>query len=201
MSSDRPYKHLSGRIAPCFLVCALLVVAHTAFGGPSPYPAKSTVAGQSLKRIGSGLREFLFFDIYTMGAYSTSGSCDPGAIVYKDEVKYLRLDMIREISKERMRSTLRDTLLDNLPKNNTEQMKKKIEVFLSYLKKDLQKGAVMEILYVPGKGTLLKQDGRDLGPYTTGKQFAETLWRSYFGGNTCCKSLKSDIIEQCKAGK
>ena len=61
--------------------------------------------GSTLKLVGSGIREFLFFDIYRMDAYSESGRCDASGIVGAEETKHLRLIMIREISKSRMQKT------------------------------------------------------------------------------------------------
>ncbi len=156
------------------------------------------VEDKTLKLIGAGLREFLFIDIYRMSAYSETGSCKPSDIVYKNENKALRLKMLRDIPAERMRSTLRDTLEANLPegKPNTK-LKKKIEEFLARYKTDLKKGSYIELIYIKDKGTIVKRDGVRLG-ITTGKGFADLLWKSYFGGNTCCSSLKSDILKECK---
>ena len=157
-----------------------------------------TINGKTLKLIGSGLREFLFIDIYRMSAYSESGDCKPSKIVYKNETKALRLKMLRGIPAERMRSTLRDTLADNLPKNkDNTALKQKIESFLARMDKDLESGAYVELIYIPGQGTIAKRNGKRLG-VTPGKDFADLLWKSYFGGDTCCSGLKSSILKACK---
>jgi hypothetical protein len=158
-----------------------------------------TVNGKNLKHLGEGLREFLFIDIYKMNAYSESGACTPTEIVYKNETKMLTLTMIRSIPKDRLTSNLRSTFEDNLPKKgDIEGLKKKIDTFLSMFKKDLDAGTDVDIIYTPGKGTIIKEKGKQIGQATAGKDFAELVWRSYFGGNTCCKALKSSIIEACK---
>jgi hypothetical protein len=157
-----------------------------------------TVNDKTLKLIGAGLREFLFIDIYRMSAYSESGDCNPSKIVYKNETKALRLKMLRGIPAERMRSTLRDTLDDNLPKDKDNTvLKQKIESFLARMDKDLDSGAYVELIYIPGQGTIAKRNGQRLG-VTPGKDFADLLWKSYFGGNSCCSSLRSSILEKCR---
>lgn len=161
------------------------------------FPATASVEGTTVKRIGSGLREFMFMDIYTMGAYSQSGTCSATALTSKDEVRYLKLVMKRELPKNRMTSNMRGSLEKNLPRDASEELKGKVETFLSYIKSDLPEGGVVEIAYRPNVGTTLKLNGKSLGPAVPGKDFADTLWRSYFGPKTCCNSLKEQILEPC----
>jgi hypothetical protein len=159
------------------------------------------VNGKPLKLLGTGLREFLFIDIYSLSAFSESGACKPTDIVYKSETKALRLTMLRNIPVDRLTSNLKSTFEDNMPKKgDIEALQKKIESFLSYFKKDLTKGTEVEITYVPGQGTIARRNGRAMGPAIRGSDFAQLVWRSYFGGNTCCSSLKSEIISACKKG-
>ena len=163
-------------------------------------PKTKNVAGKSLKLLGTALREFLFIDIYKLSAYSESGDCKQSAVIYNSEIKMLVLSMKKTLPKDRLVSTLRETFIDNLPagKDNTE-LKNKIDVFLSYFTHDIKKGSYIEIIYLPGRGTMIKQNGDQLGSITKGKGFADLVWRSYFGPNTCCPGLKSDILSECKA--
>ena len=163
-------------------------------------PKTKNVAGKSLKLLGTALREFLFIDIYKLSAYSESGDCKQSAVIYNSEIKMLVLSMKKTLPKDRLVSTLRETFMDNLPagKDNAE-LKNKIDVFLSYFTQDIKKGSYIEIIYLPGRGTMVKQNGNQLGNITKGKSFADLVWRSYFGPNTCCPGLKSDILSECKA--
>ena len=166
---------------------------------PGSFPATITVDGSQLRRIGSGLREFLFLDIYVLGAYSQSGSCDPSAIVARDEARYIRMHMMRDIPRDRLVSNFRKSLEKNLPDQGRAELQKKVDVFLGFIKSDLPEDSVAEIFYAPGKGTIIKHQGRQLGQPVTGKDFAEVVWGAYFGPKTCCSSLKEDIIDECKA--
>jgi len=163
-------------------------------------PKTKSVAGKSLKLLGTALREFLFIDIYKLSAYSESGDCKQSSVIYNSEVKLLVLAMKKTIPKERLVSTLKETFMDNLPqgKDNAE-LTGKIETFLSYFSNDIKKGSYVEIIYLPGRGTMLTQNGVQLGRVTKGKGFADLIWRSYFGPNTCCPGLKSDILKECKS--
>lgn len=164
------------------------------------FPATASVEGTTVKKIGAGLREFLFMDIYSMGAYSQSGTCSATAMTTKDEVRYLKLIMKRKIPKGRMTSNLRSSLEKNLPSNPSDELKGKIDTFISYITVDLEENSVVEIAYKPGAGTSLKLNAKTLGAAVPGKDFADTLWRSYFGPKTCCGGLKEQILEPCGGG-
>jgi hypothetical protein len=79
------------------------------------------------------------------------------------------------------------------------EMLKTIDSFLTFFKGDLVQGTFIEILYIPGTGTVAKQNGKKLGT-TPGTPFHELLWKSYFGKDTCCNALKADILETCSQG-
>ncbi len=195
MSATRPLTRKLSVAVSLLMAITLSLPAYSA----SP-PSTVTVAGKTLKLLGRGLREFLLIDIYNVDAYSQSGACAPGKIVYTTEVKMLRLSMIRDIPVKRLTSELSGTFEDNMPKKgDIAALKKQIDSFLTYFKKDLKSGDQVEISYVPGKGSTVKQNGKALGPTLPGRDFAELAWRSYFGGNTCCKQVKKMVIEQCKS--
>ena len=153
--------------------------------------------GKTLRYLGMGLREFLFFDIYNLSAYSESGACSVSDIITKDEAKALHLHTLRDIPIDRLKSNLKETFEENLPKGDTAALKRHISTFLGRFKKDLAKGVTIKIAYIPGKGTSVTQDGKAFGPPTPGKDFADLIWRSYFGSKTCCSGVKSAILEQC----
>ena len=196
-------RSLSRRVtAKAAIILSVILFAGTVSPGhaSAAMPKTKSVAGKSLKLLGTALREFLFIDIYKLSAYSESGECKQSSVIYKSEVKMLVLSMKKTLPKKRLVSTLRETFMNNLPegKDNTE-LKNKIDVFLSYFTKDIKKGSYLEIIYIPGRGTMLKQNGAQLGKNTKGKGFSDLVWRSYFGPKTCCPGLKSDIIQECKA--
>ena len=95
----------------------MLSVATVSLPGFSTEAPKTvSVAGKSLKLLGSGLREFLFVDIYELHAYSESGSCSTDEIINKEEVKALHLVTMRDIPIGRLKSNLKSTFEKNLPR-------------------------------------------------------------------------------------
>jgi hypothetical protein len=162
------------------------------------YPTTVTVEGKTLKLVGAGLREKWFFDVYTMGAYTESGKCDTRAIIKDQEVKYLRMNMHRDVSAEKMSSTISESFEEHMPKGASAELKRQRKTFEGYFKDECTEGSVLEFIYVPGTGTILKQNGKKLGPPLTGKAFQEVLWDIYFGKDTCCEDLLEQILETCK---
>ncbi len=181
---------------PLLTTILFLIVTVLATSAVADEPVR--VGGKTLTLIGKGVREFLFVDIYKMGAYSESGDCGAKKIVNNDETKSIRLSMVREIPAARMRSTLKKSLYDGMEDENDEAMKKTIDEFLAVFKDDMPTGTFVEINYIPGTGTIVKRNGKKLG-VTPGLEFHKLLWASYFGKDSCCESLKEDIIEACKA--
>jgi len=161
------------------------------------YPDTVTVEGRTLKRIGAGLREKWMLDVYAMAAYTESGGCDTGGMIHKDEAKYLRIDMLRNVSAEKMGSTIGGSFRDHMPQNASEALKQQSDLFQGYFRDECSKGSVLEFTYLPGTGTIMKQNGRTLGSPLVGPEFMRVLWDIYFGGQTCCKDLKKQMLSGC----
>lgn len=162
------------------------------------YPEAATIEGKELKLLGAGLREKWFMDVYALAAYTESGSCDPKKIVATDEVKYMRLDMLRNVGAERMASTIGGSFDEHMPKDAAPELREQRRTFESYFKDELKKGTELEFLYLPGTGMHVRQKGKLLGPPLEGEDFARVFWDIYFGPETCCSDLKSEVLSHCK---
>lgn len=182
--------------ALCLLLAAPALAASVTVEGKT-FPDTVTVEGKTLKLVGAGLREKWFVDVYAMGAYSESGGCDSSAIVNADEPKHLRLEMLRNVSAEKMGDTIGGSFRDHMPAGASDKLKQQSDTFQGYFKEECSKGSVLEFTYIPGTGTHLKQNGKSLGPVLDGPDFMKVLWDIYFGGKTCCKDLKKQILGTC----
>ncbi len=161
------------------------------------YPETVEVGGKRLKLLGAGLREKWFFDVYTMAAYSESGFCRPEVIISGEEIKSLRLVLLRDVSAEQLSGALADALARNTAPGASAELRGKIRVFLSSFRQDLAKGERMEMTYLPEVGVVITQNGEQQGAVTPGKDFADILWSCYFGPRTCCRGLKKQILSVC----
>ncbi len=192
-------------LSPCTRLEALAIVvvllspvrALLAGTEQNTYSSTVEVAGKRLELVGTGLREKWFFDVYEMGAYSESGRCDAEALISADEVKYIRIDMRRNVSADKIAGALNKSLRKNLPAGASADLQAHVDTFLSQFKRDLSKGARMELTYVPGVGTTVTQNGEQQAPAAPSKAVADVLWSSYFSSKTCCRKLKAQILSGC----
>ena len=181
-----------------FVLC-LLVPANTlalTLEGKD-YEASITVAGRQLKLIGAGLREVYGFNVYTLGAYSEDGDCEEKNIVESEQVKYLRLDILRNIDAEKVARRIAEAFAENMPQDASMTLQKQRDQSFSYFNGRCLKGTVFEFIYIPGKGTIFKQNGKAIGPIIPGKDYHTVFWNVYFGPNTCCSDLKDQLLVEC----
>src|SRR5260370_39095890 len=71
-------------------------------------PDAGVVEGRSLKLNGVGLRKKLFFNVYVAGLYVEAPSKDPATLVSSDQVKQMKMVMLRDLSKEKMSEAIRE---------------------------------------------------------------------------------------------
>ncbi|HOX42788.1 MAG TPA: chalcone isomerase family protein [Myxococcota bacterium] len=180
------------------LISATALAAGVATVEGKTYQPTLSQEGKELKLLGAGLREKWFVDVYVMAAYSESGSCATADIVAKDEPKYLRMDLLRDVSAEKMADTIGGSFEEHMPANASEKLKAQRKTFEGYFKDECTEGTVLEFFYLPGTGTLMKQNGKQLGPVLDGFDFARVLWDIYFGKETCCEDMKIDILKHCR---
>jgi hypothetical protein len=163
------------------------------------YPNTVTIAGKTLKLVGAGLREKWMFDVYAMGAYSESASCDTSIQMKNNETRYMRINMLRTVSAKQISDAFREAFENNTPPNASQELKDNIKMATSWFKKEATEGSTYEFVYNPSEGMTFKQNGEKLGLTIKGKDFADVVWNCYFSMKTCCKGLKKDILESCKA--
>jgi hypothetical protein len=157
-----------------------------------------TIAGKRLELIGAAVRQKWVFDVYAFGAWTESGQCDTAALINTDEVKYIRLEMLRDVDAERMASNIGKSFDNNMPPGAPAALAQQRKTFQSYFKEEAKEGQRIEFIYVPGTGMTLKQNGKQLGPPLAGFEFTKVFWSIYFSDKTCCEDLKTDLLKMCK---
>ena len=185
------------------VACVIALVPSMAVGQALTVEGKTyedtlSTGGKTLYRLGAGLREKWMLDVYVMAAYSESGKCDPTTIIESDEAKVLRLDMLRDVSAEKMAATIGGAFVEHMPKYASPELAAQRKTFESYFKSECTKGTTLEFTYLPGIGTTLKQNGAALGPPLTGRAFMTVLWDIYFGKASCCEDLRDQILKGCR---
>ncbi len=153
-------------------------------------PDTAVVEGKSLKLNGVGLRKKLFFNVYVAGLYVETPSKDPATLVSSDQVKQVKMVMLRDLSKEKMSEAIRE----GFEKNAGPQMptlRQRLNRLIRSVP-DIKKGDVLAVTYVPGKGTTFAGSGEQ--SIIEGKDFGDALFSVWLGKYPVDSDLKTGLV-------
>jgi hypothetical protein len=154
-------------------------------------PDTATVAGKELKLNGAGVRSFLFLKIYVGALYVESPSKDPAAIIAADSVRRVTMTMLRDMEKEKIADSIR-TGFEKNSKDALPALKDRMEKFIAQMPEKVTKGQVLELIYVPGKGTTVSGQGERT--VVEGKDFADALFSVWLGKHPADDGLKKGML-------
>ncbi len=144
------------------IMIAVSVSAQTKVAG---YAMPNTVLanGVTLKMNGGGMREKMFFDLYVGVLYLETKSSDANTILSADKPMSIKLRITSGmIDKENMEEAIREGFV-NSTGGNTASLKKSIDNLINKgFADDIVKGDVFDLIYVPGKGTILAKNNKML---------------------------------------
>ncbi|HEY1086855.1 MAG TPA: chalcone isomerase family protein [Archangium sp.] len=153
-------------------------------------PDEVTVEGKSLKLNGMGLRQKFVFKVYVASLYLENKTSNANDILKGDEIRRVELKMLRDLDKK----AIVDAVREGFDKNSGAQaaaLKERLDAFCDKLV-DLKKGQVLQIQYVPGKGTSVSAGAQTHN--TTGKDFADALFAVWLGGKPADEGLKKGLL-------
>jgi len=155
------------------------------------YPDTSTVDGKTLKLNGVGLRKKFVVKVYTVGLYVENPSKDAAELISSDQVKRVRMYMLRDLDKK----TITEAISDGFKKNAGAKMaalQPKLDAFNAAIP-DLKKGDELMLTYVPGKGTEVhSKSGQTIS--VEGKDFADGLFSVWLGKDPVDGGLKDGLL-------
>ena len=154
-------------------------------------PDTLAAAGQTLKLNGMGLRKKAVFKVYVGGLYLASPSADAGAILAADAPKALRMHFLRSVDRGKLVETFREGFEANAPGKAAAQ-KAGVDKLLATVA-DVKDGSVTTYTYVPGTGTVVNRDGKDVATIE-GKEFSEVLFSLWLGPKPPSEDLKKGLL-------
>ena len=185
---------------PSRILCALalLLAAVGRAGGQVPAtPATAEVGGQSLVLNGKATRTVWGFPVYHVGLFLEERNPDGVAIMTADRgAKRIHMNMLRAVEKKDFMATVRENVDQNLTTAEKETYAAELSAYLGHLEKggDIQPGRIITIDYVPGQGTVLGLDGREVGTIA-GHDFYHVMLRLWIG-----RPLQASIKEGLLGG-
>ncbi len=144
---------------------------------------------------GSGLRSFLFFDIYAIGLYLPYRLTDVEAILGKDLPHRVQITLLRDMSTERGVDKLMGGLEDNNTPEELAAIETPLKQFFGVIRSlgQVAKGSVLYLDYLPGVGTRVSFNHRVVGT-VPGSDFNRSLLKIWLGERPIQNNLKKALL-------
>lgn len=164
-------------------VAGVAVAEHTLF------------AGKKLQLNGTGVRWLFGFRVYVASLYLPEPAREAVQVLARDAPRRLQVTLLRDTSTEQNLDALRDGLIDNNSASELEAIKSEVARFLGLIQQvhEVPAGTVIQLDYLPGKGTQVRIGSRDLG-FVPGERFNRALLKIWLGDNPIQLSLKRALL-------
>ena len=160
------------------------------------YEPSADVGGAKLQLNGAGIRYKAVFKVYTAGLYLSTKANTPDAVMAAPGPKRLHVQMLREIdgnelgklfTKGMEQNASRDEFMKSI--NGVIRMG---EVFSS--RKSLASGENFWVDYIPGTGSTVWLNGKQMGEPIKEPEFFSALLRIWLGKSPADEQLKDALL-------
>jgi hypothetical protein len=154
------------------------------------------VAGGELMLNGAGLRTRAFFKVYAMGLYVPQKRSAPAELLDLKGAKRAHIVLLRDVGAD----TFAESLIDGLKNNSSDaeyaRLKDRAEQFRATILelKEVTKGAVVDLDFLPDSGTRLSVSGQQRGKDIPGEDFYRALLRIWLGEKPVQDDLKQALL-------
>lgn len=157
------------------------------------FPEQVVVDAKPLLLNGMGLREatVLNIDVYVAGLYLETRSKDGKAIAASEQLKQLRLTLVRDVDTEDMRENLERSFRRSAGQNYPK-LAPRFERLKSWIP-NLREGDAFIITYRPG-GALEVRHGAKLLGSIDGTDFATAIFSIWLGNHPPNEGLKAGLL-------
>jgi hypothetical protein len=177
----------------CF-VLSLFLAAPAAAGelaGVS-MPDTVTVAGQTLSLQGVGLRSVWRIKVYVAGLYLATPTSDAEAVIAAKDAKIVDMAMLRALSAEKLSGGVEEGFERNSSSAEMTALRERLDRLLAMFPA-VHKGDVIRLTWAPGKGTIVANNGVELG-VIEGQDFADALFACWLGEEPAQQALKDGML-------
>ncbi|MCU0290688.1 MAG: chalcone isomerase family protein [Thermoanaerobaculaceae bacterium] len=155
-------------------------------------PEGVQVGSTALKLNGAGIRKRAFIKVYVGGLYLQAPKADPAAIVGADEARRMVMHFVyKEVEGPKVTEAFREGFANNSAAS-LPALQVRLDAFCA-LWPTMRAGDRAEMTYVPGAGTTLVINGKELGT-TEGKDFADALFLVWLGAKPADSGLKEGLL-------
>jgi hypothetical protein len=155
-----------------------------------------TVNGATLKLNGAGLRTKVIFKVYALGLYLTEKKSTVPEILAADGPRRVRIVVLRELTSEEFGKAFMTGLNDNTDAAERNklvpQTKQFGEMFAMF--PALKKGDVLTVDWLPGSGSQVMLNGKNVGGVLPDLAFYNAILRIWLGDKPVDSSLKPQLL-------
>jgi len=169
-----------------------LTSAQTEIGGAT-LPNTVEYGSEKLTLNGAGVREKFWMDMYAGGLYLKNKSSKASEIINKDEAMAIKLHIVSKmITSKRMIDAVTEGF-ENSTGGNTAPISSEIKKFISFFEDEINKEDVFDIVYLPGKGSVIYKNGNESGAIK-GMEFKKALFGIWLSNNPADDDLKEGML-------
>lgn len=160
-------------------------------------PDTATVAGQTLKRNGAGIRYKAIFKVYVASLYLASDKADtPDKVLGTPGAKRLVLTLLRTVKSDELGKMFSRGIEDNMDPKEFSKLVPGVlrmgNIFSKY--KSLGEGNTITVDWVPGKGMLVLVNGEQEGDPFPEQAFFDSMMRIWLGKSPADFRLKDALL-------
>jgi hypothetical protein len=151
------------------------------------------VEARPMKLNGAGIRSKYFIKVYVGVLCLEQPAQDPATLLATPGAKRMQMNMLyKKVEAEKITEGWTDGFRANLDEARFSQLEPRLKQF-NALFPTLRKGDVVNMDYVPGRGTELQINGKSLG-VIEGEDFFNALLQVWIGKHPADKSLKKGLL-------
>lgn len=156
---------------------------------------KAEVGNAALQLNGAGIRTKFFFKVYVGALYLGEKQRAAGAVLADAGAKRVTLHMLRELSSEKLLDAFDHGLAANNTSAELAALDARIKEFSAIFRtaKEVVKGDVITLDYVPGEGTRISINGTEKGR-VAGAEFFRALLKVWLGDEPADEDLKKGML-------
>lgn len=182
-----------------YLAAAVLCYCAAALGATSvqarelagvTMPDTATAGGKELVLNGMGVGKKFIFKVYVVGLYLAKPTKSAQVAITTDEPRRIELKMLRNVD----RSAFVHAVEDGMKRNSGPDMpalRGRLDTLENALPA-LTKGNVLDFTWLPGTGTLMRAQGKELT--IPGQDFADALFSVWLGPKAADSHLRDQLL-------
>lgn len=181
-------------IYAAILLLAGSAVAATA--GGQPFDDSLRLQGKELRLNGAGVRYKAIFSVYSAGLYLGEKHRRPAEIYAVPGPKRMRIVMLRGVNADEFGQAFLAGIEQNVDKAERTRLAEPLARFgqLFSAIPELKKGDALALDFIPGQGTTVSLNGRQVGEVIAEPHFYTMLLKIWLGERPADTKLKSALL-------